>query len=126
MKEIIGVLCGGGIGSVLRFLMGQSIQNFFGRNFPWGILFVNVLGCFLMGILAIIFVEKFALNPVWKITLMVGFLGGFTTFSGFTIDVINMFEQGFNLEAIFYVSSSVILCLLATFGGMWIVKIMNN
>jgi CrcB protein len=118
MKDLLGIFFGGAIGSVLRFFVGETVQNFFGKNFPWGILFVNVIGCFLMGILAILFIERFDVSQFWKMTIMVGFLGGFTTFSGFTIDVIDMFRQGLSLEAFFYIFLSVVLCLLATLSGI--------
>lgn len=126
MKELVGIFLGGAFGSLARYMMSQATQNLSGREFPWGILIVNVVGCFLMGFLSAMFAEKLNINPLWRITLLVGFLGGFTTFSGFTIDVINMLDQGMTLEAIFYIATSVFVCLIATFGGIFMGKNWNS
>lgn len=118
MQQILAVAGAGAIGCVLRLVLAQTIHKFAGQNFPYGILTVNVLGCLIMGILAAVLIERYNLPAIWRAAILVGFLGGFTTFSSFTIDTINLFEIGAYMRAATYVFLSVILCLLATWGGI--------
>lgn len=118
MKEFFSVFFGGAIGSVARFYLGAFVQSVLGQSFPWGILLVNVSGSFVIGIFSIIFLQLFKIAPIFRLLLITGFLGGYTTFSGFSLDVVNMFKYGLNIQAILYVFASVVLCLLATWLGM--------
>ena len=97
------VAVGGAIGSVLRYLMVVAVSA------PLATLVVNVLGSFAMGILFITLATRTSLSPL----LMTGVLGGFTTFSAFSLDVLKLWESGQTLQAVLYVLASVILSLIA-------------
>jgi fluoride exporter len=108
---------GGAAGSVLRYLIGGRVQHFAPHGFPVGTLFVNVLGCFLIGV----FVRQFMnvqIHNYERAFLVVGFCGGFTTFSTFSIETIGLIEGGEYPRALAYITLSVLLCLTATAAGM--------
>ncbi|HMF86796.1 MAG TPA: fluoride efflux transporter CrcB [Gemmatimonadaceae bacterium] len=116
------IAVGGAAGSVLRYLIGGRIQHFAPHGFPFGTLFVNVVGCFLIGI----FVRQFMniqTHNYLRALLMVGFCGGFTTFSAFSMETVGLIEGGEYPRAIAYITLSVLLCLIATFAGMSVVRV---
>ena len=112
---------GGAIGSLCRFFISEFVYDYTGREFPYGILTVNVVGSFLMGVLATLIVNRFELGPAWRMGILVGFLGGFTTFSSFSLDTVQLLQGGHAVKAISYVLLSVILGVIATFLGILIV-----
>ena len=117
------IAAGGAAGSVLRYLIGGRIQHFAPHGFPLGTLFVNVVGCFLIGI----FVRQFMniqTHTYLRALLMVGFCGGFTTFSAFSMETVGLIEGGEYPRAIAYITLSVLLCLIATFAGMSVVRVL--
>jgi len=117
MSAILNVALGGAVGAVLRYLSTLGATRLFGAGFPWGTLFVNVLGGFLMGLLAVWFIEKGGrASPL----LMTGILGGFTTFSAFSLDAIRLLENGRPLVAGGYILGSVALALIACGAGLWL------
>jgi len=124
-QELTVIACGGALGSVLRFYLGKSCQILLGASFPWGILFVNVSGCFVIGVLIAALFDFFALNPLWRLLLITGFLGGYTTFSGFSMDVVDMLQNGQVLPALLYVVVTVGLCLAATFSGVFLGQLLK-
>lgn len=115
--EILAVILGGAIGSLLRFLLSRFINELLPKNFPWGIWAVNITGCLVMGIVAALFMHKYVHSTFLRTFVMVGILGGFTTFSSFSLDSLTLFNQGQVITAYLYILSSVILCLLAVFAG---------
>ncbi len=120
-KEFIAVAVGGAIGAVSRFGLSRWIQTISRhRDYPWGIFVCNVLGCLLMGILAGILIHRFALGPVWRAALLIGVLGGFTTFSSFTLDIVTMIQAGQLTSALSNVVLTLVFCLVATAGGLLI------
>lgn len=118
MYHIAAIALGGAVGSIFRFILSKKIQNISATAFPVGILLVNVIGCFLIGLLTILFIERFNLNPIWRAGILVGFLGGFTTFSTFTIDTLSMIERSNYLHASLYILLSMVCCLFATWFGI--------
>ena len=82
MKFLL-ILAGGGVGSLARYLAGTAITARFGARFPVGTMVVNVTGCFLIGLLMTLLTERWQPHPNWRLALVVGFLGGYTTFSSF-------------------------------------------
>ncbi len=122
MKMIVAIAAGGAVGAVARHFIAMQVGNWFGHGFPWGILFVNVLGSFVLGVL----VETFALawSPSQEIRalLVVGVLGAFTTFSTFSMNIILLYERGQIASAAFYTGASVVLAVLALFGGMHLMR----
>jgi CrcB protein len=116
------IAAGGAAGSVLRYLLGSRVQHFAPQGFPLGTLIVNVLGCFLIGI----FVRQFMnvqTHNYERALLVVGFCGGFTTFSTFSIETIGLIEGGEYPRALAYITLSVLLCLSATVAGMGAVRL---
>lgn len=111
------IALGGAVGSLLRYLVGQAVQRTSATGFPIGTMFVNVSGCFLIGILVRQFMNM-QLTPELRALLIVGFCGGFTTFSTFSAETIGLIEGGEYGRASVYVILSVGLCLLATVAGM--------
>ena len=111
------IALGGAVGSLLRYLVGGRVQHLAPHGFPIGTLFVNVAGCFLIGIFIRQFMNVQTHNYV-RALLVVGFCGGFTTFSTFSMETIGLFEGGEYARAIGYVTLSVVLSLAATLAGM--------
>ncbi len=106
------------MGALLRYGASVGIYTLLGRGFPYGTLFVNVSGSLLMGFLSIIMLERFNLGPEWRAAVLVGVLGSFTTFSTFSIETLNLLEQGDLLKAFSNIILSVLVCLLAVWLGV--------
>jgi len=122
MAQILSVAIGGAIGSIFRFLLAKKVQAMIQSAIPWGVLLVNFLGCFLIGLLSTLFLEKLQVSPVWRAGILIGFLGGFTTFSTFTNDAINLIDVGSMLPAVLYIFLSLSLCLIATWIGLYLAR----
>jgi len=118
MLQIMMVGIGGALGSMLRFLMSSVMVAWLGRDFPFGTLTINVLGSFLMGLLAVVLVERFNLDVVWRSAILVGFLGGFTTFSSFSLETLHLFLADETFKALLYMGLSVVLCVGAAALGL--------
>lgn len=116
--QTIAIAAGGAIGALLRFWMSNGIYSLMGRTFPYGTLAVNVLGSLLMGFLYVLLVDKLALGPQWRAALLIGLLGAFTTFSTFSIETLNLVEEGEAIKALLNVVLSVVLCLAAAWAGV--------
>ena len=100
------------------------MQRFNGSSFPLGTFSVNILGSFLIGVFFVVLAEKAQLAEPWRPLVTVGFLGAMTTFSTFSLDALLLFEQGHYNTALFYIVSSVALCLFAAFAGMQVTRVM--
>lgn len=115
MFNTLLIFIGAGIGGVLRYWIANLVYLFTGNDFPYGTLIVNVSGCLLMGILFVMVMERMdSIAPQLRALLLIGVLGGYTTFSSFSIETINLIENGDWLKASLYILSSVIICLAAT------------
>jgi CrcB protein len=116
------VAAGGALGSVLRFWLANLVQQRAGTAFPLGTIAVNVAGSFLIGFLfcATLDGAKFAASANWRNFLMVGLLGGFTTFSAFSLQTLELLKAGSPGAALMNVLASVLLCLGACAVGWWI------
>lgn len=106
MNALFLVMAGGAIGAGLRHLVGRATMSAFGGAWPWGTLFVNIAGGFAMGLLAAS-VARIANGETWRLFLAVGVLGGFTTFSAFSLDAVVMIERGAWTQMLTYVLMSV-------------------
>ncbi len=116
----VQVALGGAIGAALRFLTGHAVLKATGPGFPLGVMSVNILGSFAMG-LFVVFAAKTAnthLNPF----VMTGILGGFTTFSAFSLEAVTLFERGQMTAAALYVGGSVILSIAALIAGVTLAR----
>ena len=116
IANLIYVALGGALGAVARYLTGMAAVRLMGHGFPWGTLTVNVIGSFLMGVLVVALAEFSATR--YAPLLMTGLLGGFTTFSAFSLDAMVLYERGDVTLAAGYVALSVILSLLALAAGV--------
>jgi CrcB protein len=122
MKVILAIAIGGAIGAVARYQMGQFFIRFLGGQFPYNTLFVNVLGCLLMGVFYELLTIKFNVSLEWRSFILVGILGAFTTFSTFALEIFILIERGNFLSASMYVFSSVALSLIGLFLGLYVMK----
>jgi CrcB protein len=123
MNIILAVFAGGGLGSVMRYGATAGAGRLFGAGaLPYGTLAVNVLGCLAIGFLVEMWAVKFDAAPEIRAFAVTGFLGGFTTFSAFSMDVFKLAGTGRMLEAAAYAAASVFLSLLAVFGGVYLAK----
>jgi fluoride exporter len=116
------VAIGGGIGAAARYGVNVSAPRLFGADYPWHTLIVNVLGCFIMGVLTEMMALKLNLSQEWRIFLTTGILGGFTTFSAFALDFALMAERREFLAAGGYAIASVVLSIAACFAGLAVVR----
>ncbi|MBC7872387.1 MAG: fluoride efflux transporter CrcB [Ferruginibacter sp.] len=122
IKSVLLVGLGGGIGSIARYLCQKWFAANYIHSFPWGTFMINVVGCLLIGIFWGISFRSFESNESWKLFLMTGLCGGFTTFSAFTLEGIGLIKEQ-KLGLFFsYVAASVVLGLLATYIGMKMMK----
>jgi CrcB protein len=121
-KTIAYVAVGSGIGGVGRFLLQQYIQRRVESVFPYGTLCVNLLGCFIIGIVVGLADKGNILSPQGRIFLSAGICGGFTTFSSFINENHSMLQDGELLNTFIYVSASVIIGLIATAFGILLIK----
>lgn len=117
------VALAGGLGALLRFSFGRFALSQNWIAFPYATLLANVLGSFLIGYLAVKFDTKWEFNETTKLTVLAGFLGGFTTFSGFSYETISILQSGETIKAVSYVLLSVVLCLLACALGLAMAKL---
>jgi CrcB protein len=118
MLQIVAIAVGGALGSLARYGMSNAVYGLLGRGFPWGTLAVNLLGSFLMGLLFVLFVERLSLAPEWRGAVLIGFLGAFTTFSTFSIETLNLLEEGAMLAAFLNMVVSVWFCILFCWAGI--------
>lgn len=121
MKTVLAIALGGALGSVLRHFMNTAVAGLAKTQFPWGILAVNVMGCFLMGAAVAVFASLWNPSQEIRAFLTVGFLGGFTTFSAFALDSMGLWTSGDAKGMILYVMASVVLSIAAVFSGSFVV-----
>jgi CrcB protein len=116
------VFLGGGLGASLRHGMNIIAARAFGTEFPYGTLIINVLGSLAMGLIVEYFALKAGLPQRMRLFLTTGILGGFTTFSAFSLEAALLYERGSTLGAAIYVVASVVLAISALFAGLMIVR----
>ncbi|MCU7855791.1 MAG: fluoride efflux transporter CrcB [Candidatus Thiodiazotropha sp. (ex Lucinoma borealis)] len=118
MNQLIAIASGGAIGALFRFWVANGVYGLLGREFPYGTLFVNVLGSLVMGFLYVLLLERTTVSPELRGALLIGFLGAFTTFSTFSIETINLLEQAELLKAGLNILLSVTACVMACWFGL--------
>jgi CrcB protein len=122
-QAALWVAIGGAIGSVLRWGTVALAAEFFGIGFPWGTLIVNLAGSFAIGIVAGLALAGVpSVTPAVRLFVATGILGGFTTFSAFSLDAVNMSREGDGSLALTYVASSVVLGVAAAYAGIIVVR----
>lgn len=128
MTQAFLVFVGGGLGAMLRYFVGLGAVRMWGASFPYGTFLINISGSFLMGVAAALFSKLIAnaLSENWapmaRLFLTTGILGGYTTFSAFSLDAMMLWEEGRMGAAAFYVFGSVGLSILALFLGLSVVR----
>lgn len=126
IMNLLLIALGGALGSIARYLSSEAIIFYFSRtqNFPWGTFFVNVAGSMLAGIAYYFVIKNFDnFDPRLKNFLFAGFLGGFTTFSAFSLDFFRLVTAGQYSQALAYAVASVTLSILALFFGFYSMKL---
>ncbi len=123
IKTLLLVGTGGFLGSISRFLASRFMQNIFPSAFPFGTFFVNITGCFLIGLIYGISEKSAILTSGWKLFLVIGFCGGFTTFSTFANENLALLRDGEFYYFFLYTGLSVFLGIAATFLGVLLTKL---
>lgn len=118
----IAIILAGGTGALLRHLLGRATVNLGWAALPFGTLIANLVGCFLIGYLSWMLVYKWHMSKEIQIVVLTGFLGGFTTFSAFSLEVIGMAEEGSPIKAIAYIGIQVTLSLMMCFAGLLLAR----
>ncbi len=118
MGRVLAIAAGGAVGALLRYWVSSGTHALLGRGFPYGTLVVNVLGSFAIGFLFVLFLERMTLSGEWRAGILVGVIGAFTTFSTFSIETLNLLEEGAHLKASLNVALSVALCLAGAWFGL--------
>ena len=116
--NLLIISLGGALGAVSRFLLGNGLSRALGSALPYGTFVINIVGCFAMGLLMTIIVDREMLPAAWRLFLCVGFLGGFTTFSSFGYEALMLLTEGRLLAVLAYVGGSVVLGLVAAAAGV--------
>ncbi len=122
MNNLLLVAVGGAAGASARHLVGLMSIRAFGTEFPAGTFIVNIVGCLAMGLFVGLLAHRFQGSQALRLLIATGFLGGFTTFSAFSLDFTILWERNEMALAIVYVAASVILSLAALAAGLWIVR----
>jgi CrcB protein len=118
LKNFIAISVAAIVGANLRYLFSRIAARQFGPVFPYGTLFINVVGSFIVGFFIIWTTERVLIDPRWRLLVVIGFCGSFTTFSSYAFETVAYFEQGqWGLLAVNILSNN-LLCLGAAFAGM--------
>ncbi len=125
MQSVLIVFVGGGLGAVARHLINLSVSRVMDSHFPWGVMLINISGSVIMGMAAAFF--AFKADEQWsqplRLFMTTGILGGYTTFSAFSLDVALLWERGEPLHALAYVLGSVVLSVLGLFAGLAVIRL---
>lgn len=124
MKMLLAVFIGGGTGSLARYWLAGWIGRIAAGPFPWPVFCINVIGSMLMGVIVELAAVRLSLSPEVRALLTVGVLGGFTTFSSFSLDAALLLQRGEMALAFAYMAGSVIVSVAALFAGLWLVRVL--
>ena len=119
---LVGIAAGGAIGSILRYLVQIQCVYWFGSKFPYGTIVVNTGGSLLIGFLSIVLLDRYIVSDEIRLALLTGLLGGFTTFSAFLLETLDLVQQGSFLGAVGNITLSIALCIVVCFLGMTLAR----
>jgi CrcB protein len=122
MRTYLLIAVFGTLGCLARYGMTNLVQTIYGRNFPYATLSINIGGSFLMGFLFVETLERLTVSPELRTGILTGFIGGYTTFSTFEMELLLLVEQGAALKALVYLALSICLGFGAAFGGAYIAR----
>jgi CrcB protein len=122
MQSYVLVFVGGGLGASLRHFINVVCAKCIGVSFPWGTLIINITGSTVMGLIAGYLAFKGGASQPWRLFLMTGILGGYTTFSAFSLDAATLYERGALELAAAYVLGSVVLSIAGLFAGLALIR----
>jgi CrcB protein len=122
MYSILAIAAGSALGGVLRHFSNNGIGAVLGTEFPWGIMLVNIIGSFVMGIFTGLFAYLTEPSQTVRLFLTTGLLGGFTTFSTFSLDTALLIERGTYMAAGLYVAGSLVVSIAALFAGLYLMR----
>ncbi|MEX0953787.1 MAG: fluoride efflux transporter CrcB [Rhizobiaceae bacterium] len=122
MYHLLVVAAGGAVGASMRHLLNLASLRLIGPTFPWGTLTINIVGSFAMGVFIELLARRTGASPELRLFVATGVLGGFTTFSAFSLDVVVLWERGAHAAAAGYVAASVAGAVAALIAGMAIVR----
>ena len=123
MLNVLAIFLGGGIGAVLRYLVGFNLSKYFEISLPISTFLVNIIGSFVIGFLFFFFMKKTDITLALRLALTVGFCGGLTTFSTFSLEVFGMLTNHQFVQAFSYIVLSIIVCVLMTMIGAYFAKL---
>lgn len=115
--KLLAIAGAGAVGALFRFGLSNGVYRILGREFPYGTLVVNVLGSLLIGYFFVLFLERADASEIWRSAILIGLLGSFTTFSTFSLETLNLFNEGAYVKAMLNVILSVAMCLAGTWMG---------
>jgi CrcB protein len=110
------------LGSLIRYSIGRWVNTFHHSNFPYSTFTINVIACFVLGLMIGLADHKQLISPASRLFWVVGFCGGFSTFSAFSGETVALFQQGQNSTMLLYILLSVVICITATFGGFFVAE----
>ncbi|MCK5296681.1 MAG: fluoride efflux transporter CrcB, partial [Alphaproteobacteria bacterium] len=122
LRIFMAVAAGGAIGSMGRYLVSMQALKLFGTAFPWGTMSVNVIGSFIMGAVVELMTVKWNVSEEVRNLVLVGILGGFTTFSSFSLDFVRMMEKQQVTEAFIYLAGSIMIGVSALLAGFSLLR----
>jgi CrcB protein len=115
--KLLAIAGAGAVGALFRFGLSNGVYRILGREFPYGTLVVNVFGSLLIGYFFVLFLERVDASEIWRSAILIGLLGSFTTFSTFSLETLNLFNEGAYVKAMLNVILSVAMCLAGTWMG---------
>jgi len=124
IRQLAAVAIGGAAGAVMRWMVASGVQKMAGGVFPWGTFAVNALGSFLLGFLFVWLIERSTAGELLRLAITVGFMGAFTTFSTYSLESVRLLQEGAFSLAFGNVAGQVLACLLLTWLGVQIARVM--
>lgn len=125
MQKYLLIAAGGALGSIARFWVGSTVAGRMGIKFPYGTLLVNLSACLILGF-TLTYMGKMAdLNPAWRFLLPIGFIGAYSTFSTYEWETLSTLRSGAFFLATVYAAGSLILGLVAVWGGCWLAETLS-